>query len=75
MKQIISSYEHHFKTLLTSEEPAEVSFEELAQRLLYEKPVDNLKAINMSLANKIKKLRSKSKDKKLHSEYEDTELL
>lgn len=39
MKQIISSYEHHFKTALIVEEEKSVNVEELAERLLFEKIV------------------------------------
>lgn len=76
MKQIISSYEHHFKqelTLSTSQEVPEV--EELAERLLFERSKPKSK-FNHSLAEKINKLKMKEKDREkekiIKSEYEDS---
>lgn len=50
----------------------------VAQKILFQRPLVRKKSVNSSLLAKIQKLRSKSKDKnsvkKVHTEYEDTEL-
>ena len=77
MKQIVSSYEHHYKQELATPPDANLSpVEELADELLYE-PVKQVKSkFNQSLADKINKLKLKDKDREkeriIKSEYEDS---
>lgn len=62
MKQIVSSYEHHFKQELNNAIIDNRTIEELTNRILIEKPKIKSK-FNTSLAEKINKLKMKDKDK------------
>ena len=76
MKQIISSYEYHFKVSILQQETNLDSPEQLVEELLLDRPVEK-KVVNSSLVAKLHRLKSKSRDKdkrKVHTEYEDTEL-
>jgi hypothetical protein len=58
MKQIVSSYEHHFKLELVTDEGEEGGIDTLAERLLFEEKKEKGKS-NTSLLDKINKLKIK----------------
>lgn len=63
MKQIISSYEHHFKVDLLANETNNESVSDLTERLLFDCAKEKVKLNNTSLMDKINKLKSKEKEK------------
>ena len=74
MKQIVTSYEHHFKSELTGGD-CSGDIEALTERLLIDRPKARSR-FNHSLVEKINKLKLKEKDKEkeklIKSEYEDS---
>jgi len=63
MKQIISSYEHHFKVDLMVSETNNDSVSDLIERLLFDCVKEKVKLNNTSLMDKINKLKSKEKER------------
>ena len=75
MKQIVSSYEHHFKTSLTlTDNNEEPQLEEKCRSLLFNAVQPKAKVSHNVLFEKISKLKLKEKEvkKKVHTEYEDS---